>query len=54
MSGAGEVRIRVRREFGIEAVRELAEKLGIPPENLVVFIVDGDFEVRVSPDKLLY
>jgi hypothetical protein len=54
VSGTGEVRIRVRREFGAGAVRELAERLGIPPEDLVVFVVDGDLEVRVSPDKLLY
>jgi hypothetical protein len=47
-----EVRIRIRREYGIGAVKELAEKLEIPPKNLIVFIVDGDFEVRVSPDKL--
>jgi hypothetical protein len=47
-----EVRIRISREFGIEAVRELAEKLEIPPKDLMVFIMDGEFEVRVSPDNL--
>jgi hypothetical protein len=29
-------------------------QLGIPPGDLTVFVVDGDLEVRVSSDRLLY